>query len=62
MTRSPRRGVPGRSAPHEVRSTPVSTTSLKPRPTRRLICSTTTPAGTERELPRPKGMMQKVQR
>ena len=44
-TRSPSRGCAGRSAPQEVRSTPVSTTSLKPRPTSRLICSTTTPGG-----------------
>ena len=62
FTRSPRRGCAGRSPPHEVRSTPVKTTSLKPLPTSRLICSTTTPAGTLRELPRPNGMMQNVQR
>ena len=43
-------------------STPVSTTSREPCSTRRRICSTTAPIGTERELPRPNGMMQKVQR
>ena len=49
----PKGGAPGRSAPHEVMSTPVNTTSAKPLSTSRRICSTTTPAGTDRELPRP---------
>ena len=63
----PRAGLPGRSWPYEVMSTPVSTTSRKPDwpeagRTRARTCSTTAPIGTERLGPRPNGMMQKVQR
>ncbi len=52
-TSAPSRGAPSRSAPQLVRSTPVSTTSLKPRSRSRAICSTTVAGGTLRELPRP---------
>ena len=43
-------------------STPVSTTSPTPCVARRRTVSTISPAGAERLAPRPKGMMQKVQR
>src|ERR687898_748212 len=43
-------------------STPVRTTSGVPFSTSLRTCSTTAPAGTERDGPRPYGMMQKVQR
>ncbi len=60
-TSIPRRGASGRSPPHEVRSTPVSTTSRKPRAAKVLARSTTAASGAERAAPRPAGIAQKVQ-
>ena len=59
---APSFGAPSRSAPQLVRSTPDRTTSAWPAATNRRTCSTASTVGTERELPRPKGMMQNVQR
>ena len=52
-TRSPNFGLAGKSEPQLVKSTPVKTTSLKPLPTKRLICSIMVPAATDLELPLP---------
>ena len=49
----PKVGAPGRSAPQLVTSTPVSTTSATPARASACTRATTSPAGTEREGPRP---------
>ena len=52
-TRLPSRGLPGKSLPHEVISTPVNTNSLQPLATSRRAASIRSLAGADRLLPRP---------
>ena len=53
ITRSPNFGSAGKSAPQAGQVNARQHDLVKALATSRFICSTTTPAGTERELPRP---------